>query len=527
MVTFDFKISNSNFKKISLMRSLYLIIFSFPFLIACQKEKEVSSPNIIFILADDLGYHELGCYGQSKIETPNIDALATTGIKFTQHYAGAPVCAPSRCIFLTGQHAGHAYVRGNDEWNSRGDVWNFEKVVNDPNLEGQYPMPLDSITIPELLKTKGYKTGMIGKWGLGAPLSEGIPTKQGFDFFYGYNCQRQAHTYYPKHLWKNEEKIWLKNELVVPGTPLDNLVDSLEKSSYQKYTQKEYAPTLMHNEALSFIERNKEQPFFLYYASPIPHLPLQAPQRWVHYYENKFGKEHPYVGGKGYFPNFTPRATYAAMVSYLDEQVGELVDKLKKEGIYDNTLIVFTSDNGPTYDVGGADSPYFDSAKPFRSEKGWGKGYVQEGGIRVPMIAHWPVKIKKGNTSDHLSAFWDWLPTFCEVAGVKEGYNSDGISLLPTLCGEEQVERHDFLYWEFPAYQGQQAVRMGKWKAVRQNMQNGNLEIELFDLEKDIACQNNLANQFPEIIRKIKTIMETEHSTSTVERYRIPVIDEL
>lgn len=507
------------------MKNLIFLFFLLFFFTSCQKNESSSKPNIIFILADDLGYNELGCYGQTKIETPNIDALAENGMRFTQHYSGSPVCAPSRCIFLTGQHSGHAYVRGNDEWNSRGDVWNFEKAVNDPNLEGQYPMPSDSITIAELLKEKGYATGMVGKWGLGAPLSEGIPTKQGFDFFYGYNCQRQAHTYYPKHLWKNEEKVWLENDLVAPGTPLDNFADSLNKAAYKKYTQKDYAPTLMHQEAIQFIDQNKSKPFFLYYASPIPHLPLQAPERWVDFYKKKFGPENPYPGRRSYFPNYSPRATYAAMVSYLDEQVGELVEKLKTEGIYENTLIVFTSDNGPTYDIGGADSPFFESAHPFRSDRGWGKGYTQEGGIRVPMIAHWPAKIKGKSTSNHLSAFWDWLPTFCEMAGVESTFYSDGISLLSTLNGEKQKENHEFLYWEFPAYKGQQAVRLGKWKAIRQNMFEGNMEIELFDLEKDLPCQNNVANQFPEVVDEVKKIMEIEHQTSVVERFRIPVIE--
>ena len=509
------------------MKNVFFLFFLVLFINSCQEIETDNRPNIIFILADDLGYNELGCYGQTKIETPNIDALAENGIKFNQHYSGSPVCAPSRCIFLTGQHSGNAYVRGNDEWNSRGDVWDFEKVVNDPNLEGQYPMPSDSVTIAELLKEKGYSTGMVGKWGLGAPLSEGIPTKQGFDFFYGYNCQRQAHTYYPKHLWKNEEKIWLDNKLVPPGTQLENLADSLNEEAYDRYTQKDYAPTLMHNEALQFIDDNKTKPFFLYYASPIPHLPLQAPQRWVDFYKVKFGKENPYPGGRSYFPNYTPRATYAGMVSYLDEQVGEIVEKLKAEGIYENTLIIFTSDNGPTYDIGGADSPYFESASPFRSDRGWGKGYTQEGGIRVPMIAHWPIKIKKKSTSNHLSAFWDWLPTFCEIAGVESSKHSDGISLLPTLKGEEQKKKHDFLYWEFPSYKGQQALRMGKWKAIRQNMFDGNLEVELFDLEQDLTCQNNVANQFPKVVEEVKKILEKEHQTSVVERFRIPILDEV
>lgn len=502
--------------------TLILLIFN-----SCKTQESASLPNIIFILADDLGYNELGCYGQTKIETPNIDALAEKGMKFSQHYSGSPVCAPSRCIFLTGQHSGHAFVRGNHEWGSRGDVWSFEKAVNDPNLEGQYPMPTDTVTIAELLREKGYATGMVGKWGLGAPLSEGIPTKQGFDFFYGYNCQRQAHTYYPKHLWKNEEKVWLNNELVPPGTQLENIADSLNQSAYKKYTQKDYAPTLMHNEALQFIDDNKSKPFFLYYASPIPHLPLQAPKRWVDFYQKKFGDESPYPGGRGYFPNYTPRATYAAMVSYLDEQVGELVEKLKAEGIYENTLIVFTSDNGPTYNIGGADSPFFDSAKPFRSDRGWGKGYTQEGGIRVPMIAHWPAKIKEKSTSNHISAFWDWLPTFCEMAGVESKFHSDGISMLPTLEGKNQEKNHEFLYWEFPSYKGQQAVRMGKWKAIRQNMFDGNLDIELFDLENDLACQNNVADQFPKVVGQAKMIMEKEHETSVEERFRIPIIDEV
>ncbi len=509
------------------MKNLFLLSLIFLFLNSCKEEtpKKSLPPNIIFILADDLGYNELGCYGQSKIETPNIDALAKSGMKFTDHYAGSPVCAPSRCVFLTGQHTGHAYVRGNDEWKERGEVWDFTKAVKDPNLEGQRPMPNDSITVAELLKTRGYTTGMVGKWGLGAPLSDGIPTKQGFDFFYGYNCQRQAHTYYPRHLWSNEEKIWMDNELVPPGTPLDNIADSLKRSAYDPYNQKEYAPTVMHQEALKFIDQNKSNPFFLYYASPIPHLPLQAPKRWVEYYEKKFGPENPYPGGKGYFPTYNPRATYAGMISYLDEQVGELVAKLKAEGIYENTLIVFTSDNGPTYDVGGADSPFFDSANPFRSDRGWGKGYTHEGGIRVPMIASWPNKIPSNSSSNHISAFWDWLPTFCEIAKVDQTYHSDGISLLPTLIQKPQKQTHEFLYWEFPSYGGQQAVRMGKWKGIRQNMFKDNLAIELFDLEKDIACQDNVAANHPKVISKMETIMKTEHRTSVVERFLIPIID--
>ncbi len=503
-----------------------LISLAFVFCSCKKTETTETPPNIIFILADDLGYGDLGCYGQTKIETPNIDALAAAGMRFTQHYSGSPVCAPARCVFLTGQHTGHAFVRGNHEWGERGEVWNFAKAVEDPNLEGQYPMPTDTTTIADLLKSKGYATGMVGKWGLGGPLSEGIPNNQGFDFFYGYNCQRQAHTFYPKHLWKNKEKVWLKNEVLAPGTPLDNIQDSLIRTAYDKYDQVDYAPTLMHQEALGFIERSKTQPFFLYYASPIPHLPLQAPKRWVEYYEKKFGPEKPYPGGKGYFPTYAPRATYAAMVSYLDEQVGELIAKLKAEGIYENTLIVFTSDNGPTYDVGGADSPFFDSAAPFRSEKGWGKGFVQEGGIRVPMIASWQNRISAGTTSAQISAFWDWLPTFANVAGVDTLPYNNGINLLPTLLGASTVNQHDYLYWEFPSYGGQQAIRKGKWKAIRQNIKKEeNVTIELFDLEKDLRCQTDVASQFPEVVKEMENLMTQSHSLSAIERFRLPAIE--
>jgi len=369
--------------------TLFLIINS------CSEPKPERKPNIIYILADDLGYAELGSYGQQLIETPNLDALAAGGMRFTQHYAGAPVCAPSRCVLLTGQHTGHSYIRGNDEWASRGDVWDFAKAVEDPNLEGQRPIPANIPTIGNILQEAGYKTGLVGKWGLGAPLTDGIPTNRGFDFFYGYNCQRQAHQLYPMHLWKNEEKVWLDNELVPPATKLDSAADPYDQTSYAKYFQNDYAPKLMQDEVIGFIDQNKDNPFFLYYATPLTHVPLQIPQEYIDKYVEKFGEEEPYVGNQGYFPARYPKATYAAMVSYMDAQVGEIIQKLKDIGQYENTLIIFSSDNGPSY-VGGTDSPFFDSAKPFKSEFGWGKGFTHEGGIRVPMIASWQGKIKAG-----------------------------------------------------------------------------------------------------------------------------------
>jgi arylsulfatase A-like enzyme len=485
----------------------------------CTQEPE-KKPNIIYILADDLGYAEVGSYGQELIETPHLDKLASGGMRFTQHYSGAPVCAPSRCILLTGQHAGHAYIRGNDEWASRGEVWNFAKAVEDPNLEGQRPFPETIPTIGNVLQQAGYKTAIVGKWGLGAPLTDGIPNNRGFDFFYGYNCQRQAHTLYPKHLWKNKEKVWLDNELVVPGTKLDSALDPNDQASYAKYFQKDYAPKMMQDEVLNFIEQNKDHPFFLYYATPLTHAPLQIPQEYIDKYVKKFGEEPPYLGKRGYFPNRYPRAAYAAMVTYLDAQVGEIVDKLKELGQYENTLIMFSSDNGPTYN-GGTDSPYFDSAKPFKSEYGWGKGFTHEGGIRVPMIASWEGKIEAGSSSDLISAFWDVMPTLAEVAGVKVPENIDGISFLPELLGDDKQEKHEFLYWEFPAYQGQQAVRMGDWKGIRKNIFKGNMEIELYNLKTDPTEQTDVATENPEVVSRIADLMKQEHTSAQIERFKI------
>jgi len=257
-----------------------LLLFSMG-LFSCMKKEQ--RPNIIYILADDLGYGELGVYGQGIIETPNIDALASTGIRFTQHYSGSPVCAPSRSVLMTGLHSGHTHIRGNDEWKDRGDVWSYEAMFNNPFLEGQRPLLDTIVTVAEILKEAGYQTGGVGKWGLGAPTTEGVPNKQGFDFFYGYNCQRQAHTYYPMHLWRNEEREFLHNKMVPPHTNLADGVDPENPASYADFILNDYAPELIHNEAMSFIERNIHRPFFLYYASLIPHLPLQAPRHWVDY----------------------------------------------------------------------------------------------------------------------------------------------------------------------------------------------------------------------------------------------------
>ncbi len=507
------------------MNRLHLFSFLLVLLLsACLKNQEGDSkPNIILILTDDLGYGELGCYGQKIIQTPNIDQLAQEGMKFLQFYSGSPVCAPARCVLLTGKHSGHAYIRGNDEWRERGEVWDFAKAVEDPNLEGQRPIPDKTVTIGKILQEQGYRTSCVGKWGLGGPLTEGIPNLQGFDFFYGYNCQRQAHTYYPLHLWKNQEKVWLENELVVPGTKLDDGADIHDLGTYKKFTQTYYAPDLMLEEALKFIEQNKEQPFFLYFATPIPHAPLQAPEGLVGKYQQILGAEEPYTGDAGYFPNRTPRATYAAMIDYMDQQVGEIFRKLRELSLDKNTIIFFTSDNGPTFN-GGTDSPFFNSAGPFKSERGWGKGSLHEGGIRVPLIVRWPGIIEAGTQSEFIGAFYDILPTLCDIVGTEIPDNTDGISFLPALLGDKQKESHEFLYWEFPAYGGQQAVRMDNWKGLRANILEGNMEIQLYNLDRDIREQEDISKDHPEIVKRIREIMNTEHTPSVIDRFRMEML---
>ena len=508
--------------KISII--IFIIVFYSFAITSCQQKQDIAKlPNIIYILADDLGYGELGCYGQQKIETPNIDKLAKTGMRFTQHYSGSPVCAPARYNLLTGLHPGHAFIRGNHEWTSRGNVWNYKAMIYDSTLEGQYPIPDSTITIADLLKDAGYVTGMAGKWGLGAPHTNSIPNKKGFDFFIGYNCQRIAHTYYPVYLYKNENRLYLNNDTVAPHIGLDEGANPSDIKNYSKFNLTDYAPTIMHEEVLSFIEANKDKPFFMYYASPIPHLPLQAPQKWVDYYVDKFGDEEP-LKKAYYYPNRYPRATYAAMISYLDEQVGDLVAKLKELEIYENTLIIFTSDNGPTYID--ADVHWFESAKPFQTETGRTKGYLYEGGIRVPMIASWPNKIKAGTESNHISAFWDVMPTLCEITDVSKPEQTDGLSFMPTLLGNNQPNRK-YLYWEFAGYGGQQAVRMGPWKAIRKIIKKGNLDIELYNLDTDIREENNVAKQYPDIINQMEIIMKQEHTPSTIEDFKMKALGDV
>ena len=486
--------------------------------VSCDDNQKLSpKPNIIYILADDLGYGDLGCYGGVKIETPNIDRLAANGMRFMHHYSGSPVSAPTRCITLTGLHSGHSYIRGNDEMGDRGDVWNHAAMLADPSLEGQRPLPAGTVTYPLLLQQAGYTTACVGKWGLGYPGSEGTPNKMGFDFFYGYNCQRQAHTYYPPFLYRNDQREYLPNELLPPDTKLDEGVDPYDEKSYAKFTQKTYSPDPMYVEILNFVENNKDKPFYLHWTTTIPHVALQAPEQWVKYYVEKFGTEEPYIGDRGYFPCRYPHATYAAMVSYLDEQIGGLVTKLKDLGIYNNTVIIFTSDNGPT-SAGGGDAPWFDSAHPFKNEPAWVKATLREGGIRVPMVVTWEGKIKPNTQSDHPCASWDIMATVCELANI-EAPENDGISFVPELLGKKQRE-HEYLYWEYPEGGGSKTIRMGKWKGLILNIRSeGEEDMMLFDLGTDPREQNNVASEYPDIVKTMRRTMEKAHEEPIIKRF--------
>lgn len=456
-----------------------------PLLLLCAPARsQTKYPNVIFILADDLGYGDLSCYGQKHFRTPNIDRLATEGLKFTNHYSGSPVCAPSRSALMTGLHSGHTYIRGNKE----------------VKPEGQWPLPDEAFTTMELMKSAGYTTGAFGKWGLGYPGSEGAPGNQGVDVFFGYNCQRLAHNYYPEHLWDNAQKVNLSGNT---GT-----------------AKSEYAPELIHERALKFIEDNARRPFFLFYAMITPHAELVAPERYMAMYRGKFMPEKHYEGVDAGEPNFRngpyasqpeSHAAFAAMIHFMDEQVGSIMSKVNELGLDRNTLIIFSSDNGPHLE-GGADPDYFDSNGPLRGYK----RDVYEGGIRVPMIARWQGTIKPGRTTHHVSAFWDVLPTFAELVNKELPNPVDGISFLPTLKGAEKKQKqHDVLYWEFHEQGGRRALRQGHWKLVQNNVQKDPPgEYELYDLSKDPGEANNLAGQYPDKVKAMATIMLAERIPS-------------
>jgi len=426
-------------------------------------------PNIVLILADDLGYGELGCMGQKKIRTPNIDSLAAGGTRFIQAYSGSTVCAPSRCVLLTGKHTGHAFIRDNGRLPT----------------EGQRPIPAGTTTIASMLKGAGYTTCAIGKWGLGGPGTEGEPNRQGFDHWFGYLCQRHAHSYYPKYLWRNGNRVPIESNTRGP-------------------TGRHYAPDLMENEATDFIRREGSRPFFLYYATPVPHVALQVPDDSLEEYRGEWD-DPPYDGGKGYIPHPTPRAAYAAMVTRMDRTVGRIVNAVKEAGQEDNTIFFFSSDNGPTY-AGGADSTFFESTGPLRGLK----GSLYEGGIRVPLIARWPGRIRPGSTSDHVAAFQDVMPTLAAISGAPVPEDIDGISFLPALLGRKGQVGHESLYWEYRS-RHVQAIRLGNWKGLYFIRKD---RFELYNLAEDVGEKKNLAGNRPDVTAAIRDIMRTSRTES-------------
>jgi arylsulfatase A len=440
--------------------------------------EERPQPNIIYIMADDLGYNDLGCYGAPRIKTPNIDQMASEGIMFSRHYAGTSVCAPSRSVLMTGQHSGHTPVRGNMQWEPY----------------GQLPLPENTLTVASLLKEAGYKTTLIGKWGLGVEGTTGDPLNQGFDSYFGYLCQVLAHNHAPDFLMENGEKVYLDNKVVWTDTAhwtkgLGSYPVEISQFSQELFTQK----------AIGFIEENRDNPFFLYLPVVIPHDNGEAPE----------GKRYSDI------PSFEPyedkdwtesEKGYAAMITYLDKDVGRIMEKLKELGLDEHTIVIFTSDNG-------GDSPgsfHDESNQPFRGHK----RDLYEGGIRVPFIARWPGKIGQGTKTDHASAFWDFLPTACELAGIPTPATTDGISYLPALLGQPQ-EKHNHLYFEFHEQGGKQAVIKDNWKLIRLDVKTPEkTRQELYNLENDWSEQHNLADVMPEKVEELSPLFKENHTES-------------
>ena len=454
--------------RIALTSLVLAVVSAFSTAVAAAK------PNIVYVLLDDAGYGDLSCYGQKKFQTPHIDRLAREGMRFTQHYSGSTVCAPTRCVLMTGLHTGHCYVRGNRE----------------VQPEGQAPFPANTVTMPKLLKQAGYATGAFGKWGLGAPGSVSEPTKQGFDTFYGYNCQRQAHTYYPSHLWDNTRKVELDG--------------------------KTYAHDLIMDQALEFIRRHKDEPFFCFLPVTIPHAAMHVPAKYSDPFRKKFPQFEDKIGRYRGPLVKNPIAAFAGMMTKMDEDVGRVMQLLKEIDVDDNTIVLLSSDNGP-HREGGHDPVFFNSNGGLRGFK----RDLYEGGIRAPLIARWPNKIAAGTTSDHISAHWDMLPTFCELAGVDRPKNADGISLVPTLLGQSDKQpKHAYLYWEFYEQGGKRAARFGNWKAIRLNVnKDANSPIQLFDLKSDLAEKTNVADQHPNVVKQAEQFLADAHQPSKLWRF--------
>lgn len=473
-------------------------------------------PNIVFVICDDLGYGDIGPYGQKIIHTPNLDKLAAGGMRFTQHYAGSPVCAPSRCVLMTGKHSGHAFIRNNKEvgsWYSGG---------------GQFPIPENEWTISALLKSAGYATGAFGKWGLGGVGSSGDPLKHGFDHFFGFNDQRHAHNYYPQYLNDDDKRFELpgnSNVVTKEGLSIEKDAKPDDPASYASFIGKQYAPDLCCERALKFIRDNKDKPFFVYYPTTVPHLALQVPEDSLAEYKGKLD-DKPYTGGNGYLPHQFPHAAYAAMITRLDRDVGRLVDLVREIGQEENTIIVFTSDNGAVYPLSGFDPVYFKSNGDLRGYK----GEIYEGGMREPLIVAWKNHIAAGKVSDRVTGFEDWMPTLRDLCGIRveESVRTDGVSFSPTLLGKEQKPR-EFLYREFHGYGGQQMVRVGDWKAVRVKLlpegrkAKSAIKTELYNLADDPTESKDVAAAHPDVFAKLEMILREQHVAST--NFPIPILD--
>lgn len=455
------------------MKNISLFLFSQSMLVSgasvCMAQATTDRPNVIYLLCDDMGFSDIEAYGQQMISTPNLNKLSQNGLSFTQFYASTAVSAPSRASLMTGEHTGHTRIRGNYEIQP----------------EGQYPLDPNVKTLGNLFKAAGYVTGVFGKWGLGYPGSGGEATDMGFDQFFGYNCQRKAHSYYPEYLWKNKEKV---------------------------YQNGRYSQDAVHENAIQFIRENKDKSFFGYFTYTIPHAGLEQPyDSIVKMYENKFYEPNPFGGAGAYVATTTPRTQFAAMITRLDTYVGQIIAELEVLGIADKTLFIFTSDNG-YHTEGGADPAFFNNEYRVRGYK----RALYEGGMRVPYIAYWPGKIAKGRISTMPAAGWDMMPTFVDLLGLKNSWTqyTDGISILPTLLDEGIQPKHDFLYWEFHEEGGRQAVRCGDWKLIRQNIRSGNPSHELYNITTDPHEDQNVASQYSEIVDQLKNIMDREHTPS-------------
>ena len=480
-----------------------------------------SKPNIIYIMCDDMGWGDLGCYGQQLIATPNLDRMAAEGMRFTQAYAGSPVSAPSRASFMTGQHTGHTHVRGNKEyWRGVGTVTYGNNT--DYALVGQEPYATDHVIIPEIMKKEGYTTGMFGKWAGGYEGSASTPDKRGIDEYYGYICQFQAHLYYPNFL--NEYSRSAGDTEVRRVVLEDNIDHPMHGDGYKN--RKQYTADLIHQKAMAWLDKQTaDQPFLGIFTYTLPHAELAQPEDSILLaYKGKFCQEKTYGGDAAsrYNPTQYGHAEFAAMITRLDVQVGEILAKLKEKGLDENTIVIFTSDNGP-HEEGGADPAFFNRDGVLKGTK----RSTHEGGIRVPFIVRWPGTVPAGVVSDHQLAFYDLMPTFCDLAGVEDYVSKysnpdlandyfDGISFLPTLTGKGEQEKHDFLYWEFHET-NMMGLRMGNWKLV---VKNGTCS--LYDLATDVHEDTNVASKYPDIVNKMKEIIRREHTDSQLFKVTLP-----